>query len=340
MSATAASRLASALKAPLLWPAFPSLLLAALVFGLDGSLNPNLVSAGGLVGFSTGALPLIAASLGQAVLLIGRGLDLSMGATISFVNVVAVTLFAQGLSSTVVIPLATVAAVAVGAVEAILVVGLRINALLATFAVSFVSGGLALWLLPAPGGSIPPELTNFIMGSVGRVPIGVIGIVILALLWMVLKRTVFMLQLYAVGGEPSKAFSSGIPVATLRAGSYLLSSLFTGIAGVTLTFTIASGDPLIGESYTLLSVAAAVIGGVAIFGGSGDGLGAIFGAIFLAVIPELLLGFGVSPFFQQFIEGVIMLAGLGGIVVLQKQLQRVRHRDAAILRRHVAEELH
>jgi ribose/xylose/arabinose/galactoside ABC-type transport system permease subunit len=78
-----------------------------------------------------------------------------------------------------------------------------------------------------------------------------------------------------------------------------------------------------------------VIGGVAIFGGSGDGLGAVFGAIFLSVIPELILGFGVSPFFQQFVVGLIVLGGLGGIVVLQKQLGRVRLHDAEMLRQSV-----
>jgi ribose transport system permease protein len=326
---------APGLKALLLWPALPALILAILVFALDSFFNPNILSSGGLVGFSTGALPLIAASLGQSALLIGRGLDLSMGATISLVNVFAVTLFGHNLGSAAVLPIAIAAAVAVGALEGLLVVGLRINALLATFAVSFVCSGLALWLMPAPGGVIPPELTMFIMGTAGGVPIGLIAIVALAALWIVLKRSVFMLQLYGVGGDPAKAFSSGVPVAKVRVGSYLLNGLFAGIAGISLTFSIGSGDPLIGESYSLLSIAAAVIGGVAIFGGSGDGLGAIFGAIFLSVIPELILGFGVSPFFQQFIVGLIVLTGLGGIVVLQKQLGRVRLRDAELLRQSV-----
>jgi ribose transport system permease protein len=328
-------RPASTLKALLLWPALPAVILAVLVFALDTFFNPNILSSGGLVGFSTGALPLIAASLGQSVLLIGRGLDLSMGATISLVNVFAVTLFSYNLGSAVVLPVAVAAAIAVGALEGFLIVGLHINALLATFAVSFVCSGLALWLMPAPGGVIPPELTMFIMGSAAGVPVGVIAIIALALVWIVVKRSVFMLQLYGVGGDPAKAFSSGVPVGKVRAGSYLLSGLFAGVAGVSLTFSIGSGDPLIGESYSLLSIAAAVIGGVAIVGGSGDGLGAIFGAIFISIIPELILGFGVSPFFQQFTVGLIVLIGLGGIVVLQKQLGRVRLRDAEMLRQSV-----
>lgn len=328
-----------ALKTLLLWPAFPALVLAVAAFGLNAFLNPNLLRTGGLIGFSTTTLPLIAASLAQAVLLLGRGLDLSVGATISFVNVLAVTLFGFDLPVPLVLCLVLLAALAVGGVNVLLIVGLRINALLATFAMSFVAGGLALYLLPAPGGLIPGELVMFIMDAAWGVPYALIGILALALVWAGLQRSKFMLALYAIGGDPAKAFNSGLPVWRIRAMSYLISSLFAGIAGLALTFSIGSGDPLIGQSYTLLSVSAAVIGGVAIFGGSGNGLGAIFGAIFLAVIPELLLGLGVSPFYQQFVLGTIMVAGLALIVLMQKRLSLVRSREAEMLRAKIAQRI-
>jgi len=322
----------SILKRLGLWPAFPSLVLAIFVFAINAWMNPNLLSTGGLIGFSTTALPLVAASLAQATLLLGRGIDLSVGAAISFVNAFAVTLFGFGLPIPAVLALTMLAALAVGACNAILIVGLRINPMLATFAMSFVAGGLALYLLPAPGGMIPGELVNFIMGKWIGVPTALIGIVVLALVWMILKRTPFMTQLLAVGGDPMKSFSSGVPVARIRAISYLVSSLFAGVAGLALTCSIGSGDPLIGQSYTLLSIAAAVVGGVAILGGSGDGLGAIFGALFLAVIPEMLLGLGISPFYQQFVLGVIILVGLGGVVLMQRRLSVLRSRDAEKMR--------
>ncbi len=326
----------SILKSLTLWSAFPALVLMIVAFALNAFLNPNLLSNGGLIGFASTTLPLIAASLGQSILLIGRGLDLSMGATISFINVFAVTLFGMEYSTPAVIALTMALALSVGLLNAILVVFVRINALLATFAVSFITGGLALWLLPAPGGMIPGELVTFAMDNTVSVPNGLLAILFIVLAWMALKKTSFMLRLYAIGGDPLKAYNSGIPVGRVRAASYILSSLLAGVAGLALTFSIGSGDPLIGQSYTLLSISAAVIGGVAIFGGSGDGLGAVFGAIFLAIIPELLLGLGVSSFYQQFVLGVIMVAGLAGIVLMQKQFLRIRGREAERLRTAVA----
>jgi ribose transport system permease protein len=210
---------------------------------------------------------------------------------------------------------------------------LRINALLASFAMSFVASGIALWLLPAPGGAVPDSFVTFMMGGVGGVPVALIGIGLLALAWVVLMQTSFMLQLLAVGGNRDKAFSSGVPVRRVRFTSYIVSSLFTAFAALSLTFSIGSGDPLIGQSYTLLSVAAPVVGGVAILGGSGDGLGAVFGAIFLATASELLLGLGISPFYQQLTVGVIILAGLAGVVVLQRRLADLRVRNSVALRR-------
>ena len=171
------------------------------------------------------------------------------------------------------------------------------------------------------------------MGSVAGVSTALIGILLLAAGWMVLMRTSFMLRLFAVGGNREKAFSSGVPVRRVRFTSYIVSALFTAFAALALTCSIGSGDPLIGQSYTLLSVAAPVVGGVAILGGSGDGLGAVFGAIFLATASELLLGLGISPFYQQLAVGVIILGGLAGVVVLQRVLADLRMRSAVALRR-------
>lgn len=253
-------------------------------------------------------------------------------------NTFAVTLFGFGWPIPIVLSLSMLAALMVGGFNALLIVGMRINPMLATFAMSFVAGGMALYLLPAPGGMIPGELINFIMGKWFGVPTALVGILALALVWLILKRSPFMTRLLAVGGDPVKSFSSGVPVARVRVISYLVSSLFAGVAGLALTFSIGSGDPLIGQTYTLLSIAAAVIGGVAILGGSGDGLGAIFGALFLAVIPDMLLGLGISPFYQQFVLGVIILTGLGGVVLMQRRLSILRSRDAETLRRKITGE--
>jgi ribose/xylose/arabinose/galactoside ABC-type transport system permease subunit len=337
--AAAASRAGSgwSWRSVLLWPALPSLLLFAIAFGIDASLSPNLVSTNGMIGFASSNLPLILASVGQAFLLIGRTIDLSIGASISLLNVSAVALFEAGVPIPAVIALIALEGVAIGAVNAGLVVYLRINPLLATFATSFVAGGAALWLRPAPGGAIPIDLVMWMMGQNAGLPNALALVFLTVVAILVLKRTAFMLRLYAVGGSDAKSFASGIHVERVRTAGYLLAGFFTGMAGLALTFAIGSSDPLIGESYTLQSIAAPVIGGVAILGGSGDPIGAIFGALFLVVASELLLGFGVNPFYQQFIVGIIILVGLGGVVVLQRVLAGWRARGAIASRRRIVE---
>lgn len=315
------------------WSAFPALLLWAISFTVDVALNPRILSTNGLIGLSTSNLPLIAAALGQSILLIGRHIDLSVGATISLTNVLAVRLFETGMPAPAVLSVAFMAAIGMAALNATLVVRFAINPLLATFATSFVASGLALWLLPAPGGSIPIAFVETAMSSLAGVPVALMAIAALALGWIALRRTVFMLHLYAVGGDRAKAFASGLPVQRIRFVSFLLAGCFTGLAGLAVTFSIGSGDPLIGESYTLLSIAAPVIGGVAILGGHGDGLGSVFGALFLAIATELLLAFGVSPFYQQLVVGLIILAGLGGVVSLQRAIAGWRARTVRRIRR-------
>jgi ribose transport system permease protein len=321
----------------LLWPPLPSLLLFLIAFGLDSALSPRVLTTNGLVGFTSTNLGLVIASLGQAILLIGGVIDLSIGATISLVNVSAVGLFEAGYGSVAAIGLAILVGVGIGLLNGIIVVHIRISPLLATFSSSFVAGGIALWLRPAPSGAIPIDFVTWMAGQHFGIPTALLLMVAAAVFLVVIGRTVFMLHLYAVGGSAAKSYFSGVPVRKIKTIAYLLSGLLTGLAGIAVTFSVGSADPLIGDSYVLQTIGAPVIGGVAILGGSGDPIGAIFGALFLVVTSELLLGFGVSPFYQQFVVGIIILVGLGGVVVLQRVLRHWRARRAVALRRYILE---
>jgi ribose transport system permease protein len=318
--------------APRFWAhsASPALALAFIGLGLAISVNPGLASPAGLLGWSTSQLGLWAAVLAQAVVLIGRGIDLSTGAAVSLVNVVAIALFGFGWPVWIVLPAAVLTGIAIGFANGLLIAVLRINALLATFAMSFVLLGLSLQIQPAPGGMAPIGAVMVMNGATFGVPNALLALLGLIVLWQVLSRTRFMLLLRSTGCDPQRAFNSGVPVMRTRLSAYTLAGFFCGLSGIFVTLTIGAGDPLIGQPYTLLTIAGAVIGGVALLGGSGNGIGAILGSMFIGTTGELALGAGLSPFYQQSIVGTVLLCGLAGIVLLRRWIDHLE--DARIVR--------
>lgn len=301
--------------------AVPALVLAIAGLGLAVVVNPGLASPAGLIGWSTSQLGLWAAVLAQTVVLIGRGIDLSTGAAVSLVNVVAIKLFGFGWPIALVLPAALAVGMLVGFLNGVMIAGLRINALLATFAMSFVLLGLSLQIQPAPGGMAPIGAVMFINGDTLGVPNALLALAGLLLLWQVIAGTRFMVRLRGLGGDPVRAFNSGVPVLRTRLTAYTLAGLFAGLSGIFVTLTIGAGDPLIGQPYTLLTIAGAVIGGVALMGGAGTGVGAILGTMFIGITGELALGVGLSPFYQQSIVGTILLCGLAGVVLLRRWIE-------------------
>ncbi|SDN35437.1 ABC transporter permease [Ensifer sp. YR511] len=311
--------------------AVPALALAAIGLGLAVSINPGLASPAGLVGWSTSQLGLWAAVLAQAIVLIGRGIDLSTGAAVSLVNVVAIALFGLGWPIWLVLPTALLTGVAIGFANGILIAVLRINALLATFAMSFVLLGLSLQIQPAPGGMAPVDAVMVMNGATFGVPNALLALFGLIILWQVLARTRFMLLLRSTGCDPQRAFNSGVPILRTRVSAYVIAGFFCGLSGIFVTLTIGAGDPLIGQPYTLLTIAGAVIGGVALMGGSGSGIGAILGSMFIGITGELSLGIGLSPFYQQSIVGTVLLIGLAGVVLLRRWIDHLESVRVALV---------
>ncbi|QFQ86678.1 ABC transporter permease [Paracoccus kondratievae] len=309
--------------------AFPALVLVTISMGLALVLNPGLLSPFGLIGWSASQIGLWIAVLAQAMVIIGRSIDLSVGAAISLLNVVAVTLAGLGCSTLAVIALVLLAGLAVGTVNGLLVGYLRLNPLLATFSMSFVLLGLALQIQPAPGGSVAFEAVAVMNGATWGCPNALVALGLMLLLWRVLTASRFMLLLRAVGSDPARAFNSGVPVGRVRAQAFAIAGIINAVAALCLTYAVGSGDPLLAQPYTLLTIAGAIIGGVSLAGGEGTGPGAVLGVMFIGIAAELALGAGVSPFYQQSIVGLILLLGLVGVVLFGNWTRRLR-REAII----------
>ena len=185
----------------------------------------------------------------------------------------------------------------------------RSSSTIATGAVFF---GLALILRPTPGGDVYGPLADAMTGRAFVVlPASLIALAAVVLVvWVPYRRSVIGRAAYAVGSSEQAAFMSGVPVDLAKFCAYVLSGLAASMAGLFLTFVTYSGEASAanGGTYTLYSIAAVVLGGVSLFGGSGSAIGAIFGALMFRTIGDLLFVFNLDPLWQPLFQGLVLLA--------------------------------
>ena len=289
--------------------AYPAAALVLCLFAIYLYLNDGFGAIEAL-GITNAALPLALAAAGQTFVILTNGIDLSIGSVITLANVTCAVIAADGHA-----PLAIIAAlgvgVAAGFVNGLIVSYLRIAPLIATLATGSIYFGLALIVLPSPGGSVPGWLSSWTSGSIGSLPVAAIWLALAIVLgWLVLRRTKFGVNLQALGGNESAAWSAGINVTRTRIGAYVASGFCSGLAGLVLAGLTQSGDPTIGAVYLLDAVAAVVIGGTSLAGGVGTIAGSIYGAIALALVSSVLLVSGVSTNYQYIVTGLIVIGAL------------------------------
>ena len=250
-------------------------------------------------------------------------LDLSIGSEISLVNCFAASVMGQGAGSIILVVIASLLiGLMAGAINGFIVAYGRVAPLIATFCTSFIFAGLSLTIRPQPGGFVPDSFANALTGNWGILPYSVVLLALTVLvIWLPVFRSRLGRFIIAYGDNPDSAFASGIPVRRVALSSYMLAGVFAAVAGLFLAAETTSGDPSIGQVYTLNSLAAAVLGGVTLTGGRGGVVGPILGAILLSIILNVLSVIGISAFWQDFIEGGILMLVLGfaGIRLLRTQ---------------------
>lgn len=292
-------------------PALAIYALLALVIGINALLQPYFFSAYSIQSNLNTFVPLIAAAVGQTLIILGGGVDLSLGAIITLVDVVVVATMNGRVEN---IGLAVLAGLAVGAgagtLNGLAVAVLRLQPIVATFATSFLWSGITLWVMPRPGGSVPDIFYKGYRAAVGGVPVAAWIILGILLLWLAIKRHRVGRHIYAVGGDETAAYASGVRVTRVRVLSYTLGGLFAAIAGLAIVGNTASGDPFVGGPITLTSITAAVIGGTRLSGGAGGGGGSIAGAMVLGFVANIIFFANVPSFYQDLINGLIVIAAL------------------------------
>jgi ribose transport system permease protein len=267
-------------------------------------------------------------AMAQTLVVLTSGIDLSVG---------MVMVLANCLASSIVVgsPLATALGVAgvlltgcvCGAINGLIVIYGRLQPIVTTIATGAVYYGIALALRPVPGGDVNASLADALTGQLpGGVPASLaVLLALVAIVWLPFRRSAIGRAAYALGSSEIAAYMSGVPIRRAKFVAYMLSGLLASVGGLFLTFITYTGEASAanGGAYTLYSIAAVVLGGVSLFGGSGSAIGAIFGALMFRTIGDLLFVFNVEPLWQPLFQGMVLLAAvcLGSV-----RLLRVRNR--------------
>lgn len=297
------------------------LLILGVVVLLNYLLQPNLFQPRVLNGNFRVMLPLMVLAAGQAIVIISGGIDLSVGAVVSLVNVLLVTFVkADSGWSAVLLGLAigVAAGAAAGALNGLCVAYLRLQPIVTTYATSFLFSGIALAILPRPGGALPRALTTFYRSAPLGVPAAALGIVVLIVTWWALRRTRFAQHLYGVGGDAAAARASGVAVAWTRFSSYVVMGVFAAFSAAMLTLSTGSGNARLGDAMTLSSIVAVVLGGTRLAGGAGGITGAVIGVAILTIIRNLITFANVPTWYQTLIDATIILAALAAPGALRR----------------------
>ncbi len=305
--------------------AFALYLVMFTLFALEqpAGINGNMINTAA----NKGAL-LALVAMAQTIPVLTSGLDLSVGMVFVLTNCLASALVVGDALHTALGVMAVLAVgLACGALNGALVVLGRLQPIIATLATSSIYYGGALWLRPAPGGSVNEDFSDFMTSSLpGGIPVAAVLLLAIVLLgWIPYRRSVIGRAAYAVGSSEQAAYMSGVPVARARFLTYVLAGLFSALAGLMLTCLTESGEAnaILGGSYTLSSIAAVVVGGTSLFGGSGGVVGSILGAFVLRTIGDLLFVFNLDPMWQPLFLGVVLLVAVG---VGSLRLLRVKNR--------------
>lgn len=208
--------------------------------------------------------------------------------------------------------LAAAASVLIGVSTGALVSYLRMPAMIVTLGTSYMISGIALLVMPVPGGSIPAWLMSWYSSDAfGIVPVPAAILVVVLVAWKILRSYPLGLAIYATGDNETSAFVSGVSTSTVRLTAYGLAGILTMLAGTCVAAQIGCGDPTLGVPYTLNSIAASVLGGASFAGGECQMRGTVLGALTLGFLLNVLFFSGISPFYQYVVQGLALIGAVG-----------------------------
>ena len=289
-------------------------LLAALL-AVGSLVDPRFASADNLLNVVEQSTGLALVALGQCVVVLAGGVDLSIGALVGLCAVL-LSGTVDGRAELVVPSIAGVVLLAggIGALSGLATVGLRIHSLIVTLGMAAVLQGLALLYSLAPAGAMPPWFDVVAYGRVAGVPAAAAADVLLTALaaWW-LHASVGGRRLLAVGGDARAARLVGLPVGRLTVAAFSVSGAMAGLAAVYLVSRFGVGGPSTGADFTLASITPVVLGGTRLGGGRGSVVGALLGVYVLSLTNNLLNFLDLPSEYQYVAQGLILIAAVAAV---------------------------
>jgi ribose transport system permease protein len=292
------------------------LLLLVVMEGAFALIQPLIVSPGNVLNVLHQASYLLVLTVAQTLVLLTRGFDLSLGTTVSVVSV-ASALVLTGFGDNPawwVIALGMCAGLAIamgiGLFNGFLVACIGVNPFIATLASLNICLGLATTISGGKPVFGVPDAFSVLLNDGTVLGVGVtlwIATAVLLFAWFALNRTVFGRAIYLLGSNPRAAMVAGLPVRGVLAGAYLICSLLAGLGALMLTARTGSGEPNLGGSLMLQSIAAAVIGGTSLRGGSGGIAAAVLGTFFVTMLSNGMDLLRISGYVQMIALGVVVI---------------------------------
>ena len=304
------------------YPAFFPLILLVISIAINLFLQPNMFDRETLNSNMRVFLPLILLAVGQAIVLLGGGIDISVGGVVSIVNTILATQVGMDGSPEKMwqfVAISLLVGTLAGAINGFFIAYLRLQPIITTYATSFLFAGLALFILPNPGGGIPAEIANLYRTSTPLgMPLAFYVIVILLLVWLYVSSTRYGKYLFAVGGKASAAYETAVPVTRVQFSVYVISGFMAALSGIAITMLSGSGNAEIGSQMTLNSITAVVIGGNAFSGGIGGVTGPVLGAITLSLFQNIISFAHINTWWETLVKALIIVVALAvpGIINL------------------------
>jgi ribose transport system permease protein len=297
---------------PILIPAVSLAVLLAAVF----YMQPRAMSYNGLNLLFNLAVPIALATIAQMIIMAVNDLDLSIGTFVSFAACVTAVYMPQ---QPLVAILILAGAVGIYALLGVIITLRDLPSIVVTLGMSFVWGGLAVLILPAPGGQAPVWLRALMVSKPTLVPMAIVASVVIAVIaHLLIMRSTFGVLLRGVGGNSRSVGRAGWSVLALKGAAYATAAVFAVLAGMALVGLATSADANIALRYTLLSIAGVILGGGEFVGGRVSPIGAVIGALTLTLAGSFLSFLRISPDWQIGAQGGILIIVLALRLVINR----------------------
>lgn len=297
---------------------FLGLLLVVGLFSLSSTVRPYFLTGGNFKIIFTQTVIVAIGTLGMTMIIVSGGIDLSVGSAVALTSVVGAIAMANGHSAVTAVVWTILSGSAIGLINGIVIGGFRMMPFIVTLGMMGIARGAAKWISGSATVNIPETTPINSLMALNKpaqflpLPIGVWMTVALAILMVVvMQRTVFGRYLFAIGANEAAARLSGIRVRLQKVIIYTVAGLFFGLSGLMQLSRLTQGDPTVAIGLELDIIAAVVIGGASLNGGSGSILGSMIGALIMAVLRNGSNQMGWPTYMQEIIIGVVIIFAVG-----------------------------